>query len=64
MALYTVIADAWMYGKHYKVGDKIDLNAKQAKYEIYSGTVAPIATSEPKPVLNTKKKPDFNAKDL
>jgi hypothetical protein len=64
MALYNVISSAWIYGKHYKPGDKIELNAKQAKYEIYSGTVAPIAAPEPKPALNTKKKPDLNAKDL
>jgi hypothetical protein len=64
MALYNVIASAWIYGKHYQVGDKIELNAKQAKYEIYSGTVAPLEKPESKPVLNTKKKPDFKAKDL
>jgi hypothetical protein len=64
MALYNVIASAWIYGKHYQVGDKIELNEKQAKYEIYSGTVAPHAVAAPKPVLNTKKKPDLNAKDL
>jgi hypothetical protein len=64
MALYNVIANCWMYGKWYQVGDKIELNAKQAKYEIYSGTINPIAVPEPKPVLQTKKKPDMQAKEM
>jgi hypothetical protein len=64
MALYKVIASAWIYGKHYQVGSNIELNDKQAKYEILSGTVAPAPVSAPKPVLSTKKKPDLNAKDL
>jgi hypothetical protein len=64
MAYYNVIANCWMYGKWYKVGDKIDLNPKQAKYEIYSGTIAPAPASEPKPVLSTKKKPNLKDEEL
>jgi hypothetical protein len=64
MAYYNVIANCWMYGKWYQVGDKIDLNPKQAKYEIYSGTIEPAPAAEPKPVLSTKKKPDMKAEEM
>jgi hypothetical protein len=56
MAHYNVIANCWMYGKWYKVGDKIDLNPKQAKYEIYSGTIAPIEAPKPAPAPAPAKK--------
>lgn len=64
MKTYKVIASAWMYGKHYSVGSYIKLNEKQAKYEIYSGTIDPIAVSEAKADPVKPKKPDMNAKDL
>lgn len=38
---YIVIADAWIYNKHYKKGQRIELTEKQAKYELLSQTIKP-----------------------
>lgn len=38
---YTVNASAWLYGKLYPKGSVIELNEKQAKYELLAGTISP-----------------------
>jgi|GEM_PF-4103939 len=36
---YRVLKDAWLYGKFFKAGEFVELNDKQAKYELMSGNI-------------------------
>jgi hypothetical protein len=36
---YRVLKDAWLYGKFFKEGEIVELNDKQAKYELMSETI-------------------------
>lgn len=38
---YRVVKDAWIYGKFFKAGEIVELNEKQAKYELMSETIEP-----------------------
>lgn len=61
---YKVIADAWIYGKHYKAGDYVKLNPKQAKYEILSSTISPVPVSSPKLNMVRPSKPNIKAEEF